>query len=333
MGNYPIEIIPAAAIGDTVAGATVLIIDTTRNDGILNALSELYQKSQAKVLYTKSGINQIDITISKAERINLTTVVLCGEETAKPQTILPKNKYYTAALISPGSYKSENNILQYILKDKSAIDFAHIAYQGYRYDGDTLKTLRSRNFEELRLGELRKDIASAEPLLRSKENIFIDLQSIRFGDLPDNNTLSPNGLYAEEICQIARHIGMAQKLNNVFIYGYSPKSKSITPSYRLLAEIIWHIIEALASNIRENPEKSESDDSFMRKIVSMGDDGQEIVFITSSVSGRWWLEIPEIKTTNNQYVACSYADYLSACSGEIPLRWLYFFQKINPNKL
>ena len=332
MGNYPLEIIPAAAIGDTVAEATALIVDTTRNDGILDALMELYPKTPVKILYTKSGINQIDVIISKAERVNLTTIVLCGEESAKPQSILPQNKNYTAALISPGSYKTENNILQYILKDKSAIDFAHIAYQGYRYDNDILKMLRSKNFEEMRLGELRKDLASAEPLLRSKENIFIDLQSVRFGDLPDNSALSPNGLYAEEICQIARHIGMTQKLRGVFIYGYSPKSKTITPSYKLLAEIIWHIDEALASNIRENPENSEKDDSFMRKIVSMGDDGQEIVFITSSLSGRWWLEIPEIKTSKNQHVACSYADYLSACSGEIPLRWLYFFQKINPNK-
>jgi len=331
MGNYPIEIIPAAAIGDNVAEATVLIIDTTRNDGILNALQELYPKTPVRVLYTKSGIDQIDVTISKAERSGLKVIALCGEDSARPQSILPQNRYYTAALISPGSYKSENNVLQYILKDKSATDFAHIAYQGYRYDGSVLKTLRARNFEEIRLGELRKDISLAEPLLRSKENIFIDLQSVRYGDLPDNSSLSPNGLYAEEICQIARHIGMAQRLRSIFIYGYSPKSKSTTPSYRLLAEIIWHINEALTSNISESPENSEKDDSFMRKIVSMGDDGQEIVFITSTVSGRWWLEIPEIKTNNNQYIACSYTDYLAACSGEIPLRWLYFFQKINPN--
>ena len=331
MSNYPIEIIPAAAIGENLSGATTLIIDTTRNDGVLNALQQLYPKTPVKILYTKAGINQVDVTISKAERANLKTISLCGEELPKPQSILPQNRYYTAALISPGSCKTENSILQYILKDKSALDFAHIAYQTYRYDNSILNILRSKNFEELRLGALRKDISLTEPLLRSKESVFIDLQSVRFGDLPDNTALSPNGLYAEEICQIARYIGMAQKLKTVFIYGYPSKSKSITPSSRLLSEIIWHINEALSSNISENPENSERDNSFMRKIVSMGDDGQEIIFITSTVTGRWWLEIPEVKAGKNHHVACSNTDYLSACSGEIPLRWLYFFQKINPN--
>jgi len=331
MSNYPVEIIPAAAISENLSEATVLIIDTTRSDGVLNALQELYPKSPVRVLYTKAGIDQIDVTISKAERADLKIITLCGEELPKAQSILPHNRFYTAALISSGSGKVENSILQYILKDKSALDFAHIAYQTYRYDSSILKTLIAKNFEELRLGVLRKDISLSEPLLRSKESVFIDLQSIRFGDLPDNTTLSPNGLYAEEICQIARYIGMAQKLKSVFIYGYPSKSKSISPTSRLLSEIIWHINEALSSNIYENPENSEKDDSFMRKIVSMGDDGQEIVFITSSLTGRWWLEIPEVKTSKNHYVACSNTDYLSACSGEIPLRWLYFFQKINPN--
>ena len=331
MNNYPVEIIPAAAIGENLSGATVLIIDTTRNDGILNALQELYPRSPVRVFYTKAGINQIDVTISKAERANLKIITLCGEELPKPQSILPHNKYYTAALISSGTFNTETDILQYILKDKFALDFAHIAYQVYRYNSSTLKALMAKNFEELRLGVLRKDISLVEPLLRSKESVFIDLQSIRFGDLPDNVTLSPNGLYAEEICQIARYIGMAQKLKSVFIYGYPSKLKSMTPSSRLLSEIIWHINEALSSNIYENPECSEKDDSFMRKIVSMGDDGQEIIFVTSTVTGRWWLEIPEVKMGKNHYVACSNTDYLSACSGEIPLRWLYFFQKINPN--
>ena len=331
MTNYPIEIIPAAAIGENVSGATVLIIDATRNDAVLNTLQELYPKTPVKVLYTRAGVNQIGTTVTKAEKAGFKTITLCGDQLSKPQSVLPKNRPYTAALISSGSYNTENNILQYILKDKSVLDFAHLAYQMYRYDSSVLNTLSEKSFEELRLGILRKDISLAEPLLRTKESVFIDLQSIRFGDLPDNISLSPNGLYAEEICQLARYIGMAQELKSVFIFGYSSKSKQVTPSYRLLSEIIWHINEALASNICENPESSERDESFMRKIVSMGSDGQEIIFITSTITGRWWLEIPEIKKNSRHYVACSNTDYATACSGEIPLRWLFFFQKINPN--
>jgi hypothetical protein len=63
----------------------------------------------------------------------------------------------------------------------------------------------------------------------------------------------------------------------------------------------------------------------------MGEHGQDIVFVTSSSTGRWWMEVPEIKINKNQYIPCSYSDYLAACSGDVPIRWLFFFQKINPN--
>ena len=327
--NYPIETVSAAAIGENISGVTLLVVDTHRRNGVLDALYGLYAGTPVKVLYTKVGADRIDVTIAKAEKGGMKSIVLCGEELIKPQSILPQNRHYSAALVSAGSYRKENNILQYILNDKSVTEFAHIGYQIYRYEPSIMQKFRARNFEELRLGSLRSEIILAEPLIRAKENIFMDLQSVRFGDLPDNTSLSPNGLYAEELCHIARYVGMAQKLKSVFIYGYLSKSKSITPSYNLVAEIIWHIAEALSSNIFEDPANTGREDSFLRKIVSMGDEGQDIVFITSPVTGRWWMEIPEIEAGGYRYIACSNSDYLTACSGEIPVRWLYFLQRIN----
>jgi hypothetical protein len=124
---------------------------------------------------------------------------------------------------------------------------------------------------------------------------------------------------------------MGQNLKTTYIFGYPSKSKPNSTSTQLLAEILWHIFEALSSNIYEDPGNIETGDIFLRKIVSMGNDGQDLFFVTSTSTGRWWMEIPEVNTNNNQYVACSFSDYSAACSGEIPLRWLYYFQKINHN--
>ena len=328
--NYSIEIIPAAAVSEAIAGTPALIIDNTGSDHMAYVIGKLYSHSQYKIYFTRPGIDQLSKTIEVANSYGIKTVVLCGEHLPKLKDLF-KGSDYTAAVISVGSsLNSKDTILRHLLKDPMAVEFAHIGYQNYRYSPQDMHLLRERNFEEIRLGVLREDTTLCEPLLRTKEHIFIDLNAVRSSDFPDNTTLSPNGLYAEEICQVARYAGMGQKVNNIYIYGYPSTLKPNSITAELAAEVFWHIAEALSSSIDEDPGNSAQEDMFLRKIVSMGQEGQDIVFITSCSSGRWWIEIPEVKTSNIQYIPCSYSDYLTACSGEIPLRWLFFFQKINP---
>ena len=87
----------------------------------------------------------------------------------------------------------------------------------------------------------------------------------------------------------------------------------------------------MAASISEDPGITAPEEIFNKKIVSMGQEGQEIVFISSPTTGRWWMVVPDVKNNINQFIACSYSDYLTAYSGEIPLRWLFFYQKINPS--
>ena len=322
------EIIPAAAISEACKDAAAIVINNTGNNAIVSSLKTLFPQSEYKVYYVEPGIGRLKETVSLCEEHDIKSIVLCGEELPDLKIVAPGHNY-SASVISAGSVNDKNDILKYILDDEFVSDFSHIGYQSYKYDPQLLSQTRKKVFEDLRLGVIRKDLSIAEPHLRSCNYVFLDMRSVRNCDFPESLSKSPNGLYAEEICQLARYIGMGQSLKTIYIYGYSSKCKQHSTSNQLMAEVIWHISEALASNIFEDPANPNKSELFLEKIVSMGKEGQDLKFITSSSTGRWWMEIPEVKNNNNQYVACSYSDYMTAYSGEIPLRWLFFFQKIN----
>ncbi len=328
--SYPIETIPAAAISEIIGGTPAVVIETDGNNSIIESLKRLNAHSEYTLYHTNPGIGQLAQTLQRTAESGIKTIVLCGKRPPIIKSLI--SSAISAALISPGSEDSSPWGMPYqAISQPTFEEFAHLGYQTYRYHKETLSLLRSSYFQELRLGVLRSDISLAEPLLRTKEYIFIDLNSVRHSDFPDNKFSSPNGLYAEELCQLARYIGMGQSIKSIFIYGYPSDLKADSVSAALTAELIWHIVEAISSNIIEDPSNAANDDLFLRKIVSMGQEGQDLVFVTSSSTGRWWMEVPRLKEGDFLYFPCSNSDYLTACSGEVPLRWLFFFQKINPN--
>ncbi len=324
-----IEQIPAAAISDACRDAVSVLINNHPDNSIIGNLESLFPQREYKIYYTEPGIGQLREVLDMCDQSRITAIVLCSKDCSEIQSNdISRGSF--VSLISPGS-GSGDNTAQKLLENGNISEFSHIAWQSYLYDPSLLEQTRRRCFEELRLGLVRKEISITEPHLRASHYVFIDLNSVRFCDFPGNKYKTPNGLYADEICQLARYIGMGQNIKAVFVYGLPSDSKPDDVSLELTAEIIWHINEALSSNISEDPSIQGKEESFLKKIVSMGREGQDLIFINSSVSGRWWMQIPEVKTNDNLFVACSYADYLTACNGEIPLRWLFFFQKFNNN--
>jgi len=324
--NKFLEQIPAAAISGNCLDGIVVIINVTGNNILFRYLENLYPQSNYKIYYTEPGIDQLRETIEQCGQFDLKSVVLLGEKVPDIQSL---NLHGSLSLISNGGEIGEYKLLPSILENPGISDFTHIGYQTYRYDPALLKITREKSFDDLRLGLLRKDLTLAEPPIRNSDYVFTDINSVRVCDFPESFTKSPNGLYAEELCQLGRYIGMSLSLKTLFIYGFPSDLQNSPVSCQLVAEFIWHFAEGLASNIMENPANADNEDLFLRKIVSLGQDGQDIIFVTSRSSGRWWMEIPDIKNGDNLYVACSNSDYFTACSGEIPLRWLYFYQKFN----
>jgi hypothetical protein len=326
-----IEKIPLSIVSDAKGRYAVIIINTTGNSSITESLATLYAHSSYKTGLVESDIDSLNETIAICSGTGSKLIVLGDNAIPKFSLVTPASGF-SCTLISSGSFNGKKgNLLDSILDNEKVSDFSHIGFQQYKYDPLKLHTLRERYFETLRLGLLRESLPAAEPLIRGKEYIFFDMNSIRVSDFPENHEKAPNGLYAEEACQLGRYIGMNQEMRICYIFGYKPESLPESSSSQLVAEIIWHISEGVASSVEEDPSKSEKDEYFHRKIISMGDEGQDMIFVTSSFSGRWWMEIPEFKNNRTRYVPCSLSDYQSACNGEVPLRWIFFFQKINPN--
>jgi len=55
------------------------------------------------------------------------------------------------------------------------------------------------------------------------------------------------------------------------------------------------------------------------------------VFYKSEKTERWWAEVPSFNSDIDKQIliACTNDDYILASNGDVPERWLRFFQKIN----
>lgn len=323
-GEILFEEISAGAISPQMPHCKAIIINIGEMKGITVALKELFSAQTYKVYVVNSTLSKLPSILQRCREVGVPAVVNCGKELAGVEVWHPEKPYGSVAVM-PGS-RSNRALLEFISEDPLLGSFALLGYQGYRTDPQILQMLQTRYFEEMRLGALRDDITLCEPLVRECSCAFVDMRSVRYSDYPYSNEASPNGMYAEEICTVARYIGMSNRLDSIFLYGEESSQNQLTICYRLIAEVIWHICEGIASNIAEYPEYEENDELFEKKIVSLGENGQNISFTTSCSTGRWWMEIPD-KSGGTICVPCSKNDYQAACSGEIPIRWLFFYQK------
>ena len=324
-----IEKIPIEIALDSKDRYQLIILDSIDNSMIFDELLELNYSSGYRVGYI-SLFNNIEKSLS--DLINLTSakIIVLDKSGKIPHVILKDSKFSSIALISAGSGKDEKkNILSSILKNKNLSRFSHLAYQTYRYNRETLRKVKSHFFEELRLGKFREEFTDSEPMLREIQLHLFDLNAIRHSDFRASNDQLPNGLYSEEACQLGGYIGMSEQMRCVVLYGISDKIAGDVTSQKLIAEILWHVAEASVSSLRESPERADIDSGLIKKYVSISGDDNDLCFVTSSITNRWWVEIPNIQTNSNEFVPCSESDYLSAARGEIPHRWVFYFQKIN----
>ena len=93
-------------------------------------------------------------------------------------------------------------------------------------------------FDSYRLGQIRDKIEDAEPIIRQADMLSFDITSIKHADAPANPNALPNGLYAEEACQIMRYAGMSDKLTSLGIYELNPAFDISGKTSHLAAQMI-----------------------------------------------------------------------------------------------
>lgn len=216
---------------------------------------------------------------------------------------------------------SENYLNLIFEKQSNLYSFTTLAYQNYLVDASDIDQYNSFHRDLKRLGQIRYDLTSVEPILRDAHIFSFDMNAIRYMDAKGQLIASSNGLYSEEACQIARYAGTSDELKLAGFFNLMPGKDTSSNSSNLMAQIVWHFIDGFSNRKPEDP--TDDSEDFNQFMVDMSDISMTLVFFQSRITGRWWMEISDYEErSNNMYIIpCDEDDYKNASHGEIPDRW------------
>lgn len=212
-------------------------------------------------------------------------------------------------------------------KNSSISSFVNVGFQTYLNDQQVVNRYRKMNHMLVRLGEARADLPEIEPTFRDSSFISLDISAVRQSDAPGTFAPSPNGFYTEEICLLARYAGLSDNMKVFGLFEVNPVLDNRNQTSALASQILWFLLEGNSQKKAES-ELIDRDKNgrFVIYHVSVKDLEEDLIFIKSTVTNRWWMKILSKDNIVN-YLACSYNDYLSAGEGEIPSRWMKAISK------
>jgi len=225
---------------------------------------------------------------------------------------------------------NSRNYLNHLLDPEKGKQFSltNLGHQAYFVTDEQIRQLENSYLESIRLGDVRKNLQEAEPLLRDSEFVSIDLGAVRHADAPGSATPSPNGFFSHEVCQLTRYAGLSEMVAVLGFFECHPGADINGQTSHLTAQATWYFLEGLSHRIRENP--VDTPEHIKKFIVALNAAGHDIIFHKSTLSDRWWMEIPVKNPVSgyNFFVSCSYEDYQQACNQEIPDRWWRFLHRL-----
>lgn len=197
-----------------------------------------------------------------------------------------------------------------------------IAYQSYFLQDKQISFLNSRQYDMLRVGKIREFIQEAEPYLREAEMVLYDINALRYSDAPGQPNPSPNGLFGDEACALARYSGMSDLLMSIGFYNYNPTLDHANITAKQTAQMIWYFMEGISLRRGDYPIISEND--FNHYYVQIEQAENDFIFLKSKKSDKWWMKIQYDKMDKQKHklLPCTYKDYLTALNNEIPERWM-----------
>lgn len=210
------------------------------------------------------------------------------------------------------------NISKNLLQLSSGIYSSVLAYQSYFVSKQSEIILEEHNIETKRLGLLRSKLESIEPIIRRAEDIFIDMAALKYSECPSTFSPNPSGLYLEELCRISRYAGLNEQLKMLYIYGVCPPNhndQQDVVSANAMAQVLWYFLDGLNARLNDYPISSAHLKEF---VISLKDLNLSFSFWKSTLSGRWWVQIPDAATHTETLYPCSYEDYVSTSEGKIP---------------
>lgn len=215
--------------------------------------------------------------------------------------------------------------LNYLLEKEgnAVLHLSTIGVQAHLTGKDVFTYFEMKQYDAIRLGQVRSQPEEIEPLIRDSDALFFHLSALRQSEAPAQYPSSPSGLYIEEACRLTRYAGMSDKLSSFSIFGYELENEITSQSKEVIAQLIWYFWDGFLNRKNDFPA---STDGLVEYIVDYKVHNYTLTFWRSTKSGRWWMQIPITQknktTTQHQLVSCSYKDYQAACDGELPERLL-----------
>jgi formiminoglutamase len=226
----------------------------------------------------------------------------------------------------PDSFNYLNTILH---NHKSTFNhYINIGYQTYLNDQQVVNRFMKRKSELIRIGDVRKAIYLTEPLFRDSDAAVFDISAVRQSDAPGTISPSPNGFYGEEICLLSRYAGISDNLKIFCLFDVNPDFDIRNQTAGLAAQVLWFFLEGFSQKQYETPALGSSNSGrFIRYHVRITDLDDDLIFVKSNLTDRWWMELPS-GGDKNSYIACSHEDYLKANHNEVPERWVRGIERL-----
>lgn len=204
-----------------------------------------------------------------------------------------------------------------------------IGCQSHFIDTPTFDWIHEHQYDMMRLGRAKAELAELEPLIRDGDLLSFHLAALKQIEAPGQENATPSGFFTEDACQISRYAGMSDKLRAFGLYGFVPEKDKDQQTARVLAQMIWYFVEGFYSRKNDFPI---STDGLVEYIVDFKGHDYQLTFWKSNKSGRWWMQIP-VKTNKklqrHRLIPCSYKDYQQAGQDELPERLLRALQRFS----
>ena len=190
------------------------------------------------------------------------------------------------------------------------LNYANIGYQSYMNSPESLGMMEELFFETYRVGFMRRNLEEVEPVVRNADMVSLDISAVRRPDAPGCPHSSSNGFYGEEICQIAKYVGLSDKLSSFGIYEYDPTLDFNNQTSQLIAHILWYFVEGFI--FRQNDGQFKNKEDYRQFNISVTGALDELVFFHSKKSDRWWVLVPMYQKDKDRvqhyYLPCSKRD-------------------------
>jgi formiminoglutamase len=327
-----------------------LPLETVDNDTIRTAVPDRIRKE----LYQLAGLGKLNVidlgNLKQAQshkgnylalrdivdyltEMKITCLVLGGSQDLSYGICeaFQNNKFFTFSVvdafldIKKGSegYQPDNYLSRIFSSHPSIFGFNLIGYQRH-YVPDKLFSKVKGVGTHIGLGQLRNDLVAAEPAMRNSDFVSFDFGTLRYSEAFGKHRL-PNGLFADEVCQLARYAGLSQRLKVCGMFEVTDQQDSVGINVQLAAQAAWYFLEAVTQRAQERPEDQ---DGFVIRKVEVWQVETPLVFYENSENGQWWMRLQAHDNTF-VYLACSEDDFIDASRNEIPEIWLKYVQKID----